>query len=273
VIASRLSTPAFAGIRIANVGMQFVSRNGVVEALTDVDLDVPQGQFLCIVGPSGCGKTTLLRILAGLEAATSGSVAFDVAGDGRPLRSMVFQEQGIFPWMTVLENAAFALRTRHVPKPAAHAVALEYLEKLGLTRFREFYPHELSGGMRQRVNLARAFANDPSVLLMDEPLSALDQQTKMLVQRDLLRLWDESRKTVIYITHSLDEAVTLGDRVGIMTHRPGTIKAIVDVTLPRPRDVLEIANDEQFLAIRKRCWEALRDEVLSAEATTGAAKS
>jgi NitT/TauT family transport system ATP-binding protein len=272
VIGSAQSAQAFAGIRIANVGMQFVSRNGVVEALSNVDLDVPQGEFLCIVGPSGCGKTTLLRILAGLEEATSGAVAFDVGDDGRPLRSMVFQEQGIFPWMTVLENAAFALRARRVPKGAAHAVALEYLEKLGLTRFAAFYPHELSGGMRQRVNLARAFANDSAVLLMDEPLSALDQQTKLLVQRDLLRLWDESRKTVIYITHSLDEAVALGDRVVIMTHRPGTIKAIVDVALPRPRDVLEIANDEAFLAVRRRCWEALRDEVLSAEATTEAVR-
>jgi NitT/TauT family transport system ATP-binding protein len=247
--------------------MQFVSRNGVVDALSNVNLDVPQGQFLCIVGPSGCGKTTLLRILAGLEDATSGEVTFNVREDGRPLRSMVFQEQGVFPWMSVLENAAFALRARHVPKATAHSVALGYLEKLGLTRFAQFFPRELSGGMRQRVNLARAFANDSVVLLMDEPLSALDQQTKLLVQRDLLRLWDETRKTVVYITHSLDEAVTLGDRVIIMTHRPGTIKAIVDVTLARPRDVLEIANDEAFLAIRRRCWEALRDEVLSAEAT------
>jgi NitT/TauT family transport system ATP-binding protein len=196
-------------------------------------------------------------------------VAFDFGASKRPLRSMVFQEQGVFPWMTVLENAAYALRARHVAKNEARAIARGYLEKLGLSRFADFYPRELSGGMRQRVNLARAFANDSSVLLMDEPLSSLDQQTKMLVQRDLLRLWEESHKTVIFITHSLEEAVTLGDRVVIMTHRPGRIKAIVDIDLPRPRDVFEIANEEAFLAHRRRCWDALRDEILSAEVAAG----
>jgi NitT/TauT family transport system ATP-binding protein len=230
-----------------------------------VNLHVPAGQFLCIVGPSGCGKTTLLRILAGLETATAGSVTYDLDRGELPLRSMVFQEQGVFPWMTVLENAAYGLRARRIPANAARSTAMAYLDKLGLAGFAGHYPRELSGGMRQRVNLARAFANDPCVLLMDEPLSALDQQTKLLVQRDLLHLWDESRKTVIYITHSLDEAVLLADRVVIMTHRPGTLKSVIDIDIARPRNVLELANDETFLAYRKRCWDELRDEVLAVD--------
>ena len=251
------------GIRITGVGMRYVSRNGDVDALRDISLDVPAGQFLCILGPSGCGKTTLLRILAGLELATTGSIAFDLERGERPLRSMVFQEQGVFPWMTVLENAAYGLRARGVAKAAARATALAYLTKLGLDRFSHYYPRELSGGMRQRVNLARAFANDPAVLLMDEPLSALDQQTRLLVQRDLMQLWNETKKTVVYITHSLDEAVLLGDRVVVMTHRPGSIKASIDVELPRPRDVMELSNDAAYLAYRKRCWDELRAEVLA----------
>ncbi len=254
------------GIHLTGVGMRYTSRNGDVDALTGVSLDVPVGQFLCIVGPSGCGKTTLLRILAGLEAATAGSVSFDLARDGRPLRSMVFQEQGVFPWMTVLENAAYGLRSRGVEKASARATALGYLQKLGLDRFAGYFPRELSGGMRQRVNLARAFANDPSVLLMDEPLSALDQQTKLLVQRDLLQLWDETRKTVVYITHSLDEAVLMADRVVVMTHRPGRIKSVIDIDLPRPRNVMELGDDAGYLAYRKRCWDELRDEVLAEDA-------
>jgi NitT/TauT family transport system ATP-binding protein len=254
-----------AGIAISGVGMRYASRNGDVDALHDVNLHVPAGQFLCIVGPSGCGKTTLLRILAGLETATAGSVTYDLDRGELPLRSMVFQEQGVFPWMTVLENAAYGLRARRIPANAARSTAMAYLDKLGLAGFAGHYPRELSGGMRQRVNLARAFANDPCVLLMDEPLSALDQQTKLLVQRDLLHLWDESRKTVIYITHSLDEAVLLADRVVIMTHRPGTLKSVIDIDIARPRNVLELANDETFLAYRKRCWDELRDEVLAVD--------
>jgi NitT/TauT family transport system ATP-binding protein len=254
-----------AGIAISGVGMRYASRNGDVDALHDVNLHVPAGQFLCIVGPSGCGKTTLLRILAGLETATAGSVTYDLDRGELPLRSMVFQEQGVFPWMTVLENAAYGLRARRIPANAARSTAMAYLDKLGLAGFAGHYPRELSGGMRQRVNLARAFANDPCVLLMDEPLSAIDQQTKLLVQRDLLHLWDESRKTVIYITHSLDEAVLLADRVVIMTHRPGTLKSVIDIDIARPRNVLELANDETFLAYRKRCWDELRDEVLAVD--------
>ncbi len=253
------------GILIRGLGKIF-DGNQRIEALSAVDLAVRQGEFLCIVGPSGCGKTTLLRILASLEQPTAGSVAFDIERDGRPLQSMVFQEQGVFPWMTVLDNAAFGLTVRGVPRREREAVARAYLTKLGLANFARAYPRQLSGGMRQRVNLARAFANDPAVLLMDEPLASLDEQTKMLVQEDLLRLWEGSSKTVIFITHSLDEAVVLGDRVAVMSDRPGRIKAVYDISLPRPRNALELRNNPDFIGARAQVWDALREEVLSANA-------
>lgn len=249
-------------IRICGVAKTFVTAHGDVDALERVDLTIPEGQFLCIVGPSGCGKTTLLRILAGLETPSSGTVDFSIAHDGKPLRSVVFQEQGVFPWMTVLDNAAFGLKARGVPRTQRESCARDYLGMLGLTKFERAYPRALSGGMRQRVNIARAFANDPAIFLMDEPLASLDEQTKLLVQADLLRLWDRSRKTVVYITHSLDEAIVLGDRVIVMTKRPGTIKTVVDINLARPRNVLDLQSNEDFFAIRSRIWTALRDEVL-----------
>ena len=250
-------------IRIAGVTKTFVGQHGDVQALDPIDLTIPQGQFLCIVGPSGCGKTTLLRIIAGLEQPTAGAVDFTIAHDGKPLRSVVFQEQGIFPWMTVLQNTAFGLKVRGIGRSAREAQAGAYLDMLGLTQFSDAYPRQLSGGMRQRVNIARAFANDPAILLMDEPLASLDEQTKLLVQEDLLRLWDGSHKTVVYITHSLDEAIVLGDRVIVMTNRPGSVKSIVDVNLPRPRNVLDMQSNEGFFNIRSRIWTALREEVLT----------
>ena len=250
------------GIFVRRLDKRFQATSGDVIALDSVDLTVEQGEFLCIVGPSGCGKTTLLRILAGLEEPTSGQVDFAIDSDGRPLQSMVFQEQGVFPWLKVIDNAAFGLTMRGVPKPEGHQIASRYLDMLGLHGFENAYPHQLSGGMRQRVNLARAFANDPSVLLMDEPLASLDEQTKMLVQDDLLRLWEGTRKTVIFITHSLDEAVVLGDRVAVMSHRPGRIKAIFDVDLQRTRNGLELRNDPHFSEVRGKIWDSLREEVL-----------
>jgi NitT/TauT family transport system ATP-binding protein len=257
------------GIFIRGLAKRFESRRAKIDALRGVDLDVRQGEFLCIVGPSGCGKTTLLRILGGLADPSEGEVAFHIAHSGNPLQSMVFQEQGVFPWLTVLDNAAFGLTVRGIPRQQREACARDYLRKLGLTGFEHHFPRQLSGGMRQRVNLARAFANNPAVLLMDEPLSSLDEQTKMLVQEDLLRLWEGSQKTVIFITHSLDEAVVLGDRVAVMSHRPGRIKAIFDIELARPRHVLELCNDPAFVAIRGRIWDQLRQEVLNSAAVEG----
>ncbi len=257
-------TQARAGIAIRGLAKTFDVRPAPVQALDTIDMFVSEGEFLCIVGPSGCGKTTLLRILAGLETPSVGSIDFTIRHEGRPLQSMVFQEQGVFPWLTALDNAAFGMQARGVPKAERHAKARAMLAKLGLAGFERTYPRQLSGGMRQRVNLARAFANDPAVLLMDEPLGALDEQTKMLVQDDLLKLWEETRKTVIFITHSLDEAVVLGDRVAVMSHRPGRIKALFDVRLPRPRNALELRNNPDFIEVRRLVWESLREEVLAA---------
>lgn len=257
------------GILIRGLGKTFDGSHRV-DALSSVELSVRQGEFLCVVGPSGCGKTTLLRILAGLDQPTAGSVTFDIDHPGRPLQSMVFQEQGVFPWLTVLDNAAFGLTVRGIARRDREKIAHRYLTKLGLDHFARAYPRQLSGGMRQRVNLARAFANDPSILLMDEPLASLDEQTKMLVQEDLLRLWEGTSKTVIFITHSLDEAIVLGDRVAVMTHRPGRIKAVYDISLPRPRNALELRNDPDFIAVRAQVWDALREEVLSANEATEA---
>ncbi|HUZ74952.1 MAG TPA: ABC transporter ATP-binding protein [Stellaceae bacterium] len=261
-----MPTAAADGIIIRNLEKNFVVDGLVLRALSIADLTVREGEFLCIVGPSGCGKTTLLRILGGLETPTAGSVECLIRPGDRPLQSMVFQEQGVFPWLTVLGNAAFGLTVRGVAKPTREAVARDYLRKLGLAAFERAYPRQLSGGMRQRVNLARAFANDPAILLMDEPLGAIDEQTKMLVQEDLLHLWEGSRKTVIFITHSLDEAIVLGDRVAVMSHRPGRIKAVYDVGLPRPRNALELRNHPDFVAMRSLVWDALREEVLSGNA-------
>lgn len=254
------------GISIRGLTKAFASRSGSVLALSDVELDIRQGEFLCIVGPSGCGKTTLLRILAGLEAPTGGTIDMRIESAGRPLQSMVFQEQGVFPWMTVLDNAAFGLTARGVNKADRIAQARAFLDKLGLLAFERAYPRQLSGGMRQRVNLARAFVNNPAILLMDEPLAALDEQTKMLVQEDLLRLWEGTGQTVVFITHSIDEAVILADRVAVMSHRPGRIKAIFDIELSRPRNALELRNQPAFIEARGRVWDVLREEVLRAAA-------
>jgi NitT/TauT family transport system ATP-binding protein len=250
-------------IDIAGVGKRFPYGSGEVVALDDFDLRVEAGEFLCIVGPSGCGKTTLLRILAGLERPTSGTVNWSIPSDGGPLRSMVFQNQGVFPWMTVLDNVAYGLTVRGVRKAERRRLAGSFVDSLGLSRFASAYPAQLSGGMQQRVNIARAFANDPAVLLMDEPFASLDEQTKLILQRDLLRIWEGTRKTVVFITHSLDEAITLGDRVVVMSRRPGRIKTCVEVTLPRPRDAMDLRNDMRFVRLRQTLWDALREEVLS----------
>ncbi|MEQ8700183.1 MAG: ABC transporter ATP-binding protein [Bauldia litoralis] len=252
------------GIFIRDIEKVFQAGDSSVRAIDRIDLTIAEGEFLCIVGPSGCGKTTLLRILGGLETPSRGEVEINIRHENRPVQSMVFQEQGVFPWLSALDNAAFGLQARGIPKKERRKQASAMLKKLGLSGFEDTYPRELSGGMRQRVNLARAFANDPAILLMDEPLGALDEQTKMLVQDDLLKLWEESRKTVLFITHSLDEAVTLGDRVAVMSHRPGRIKAMFDIDLPRPRNALEIRNNPEFIEVRRKVWEALRDEVLFA---------
>ncbi len=258
---SAKSPSADTKVSIRGLVKQFDTKGRTVTALSRLDLDIPRGQFFVIVGPSGCGKTTLLRILAGLEQPTAGDVVVREHSKERPANSMVFQGDSIFPWMTVWENASYGLRLRGVPAKQVEETVREYLNKTGLTDFRDSYPHQLSGGMRQRVSIARAFANDPDVLLMDEPFSALDEQNKTLLQAELLRIWDETRKTVVFITHSVDEAVTLGDRIMVMTAQPGAAKAFVDVPFERPRDVLELRHKPEYGEIVYDIWQNLRDEV------------
>jgi NitT/TauT family transport system ATP-binding protein len=253
-----------AKVRVTGVGKTFPTRSGETTALDDVGLEIPEGQFCSIVGPSGCGKTTLLRMLADLETPSAGDVHVGAAREGKPAQSLVFQGDSAFPWMTVWDNIAYGLRMRGAPEAEIRDVVGHFLDKSGLTRFSRAFPHELSGGMRQRVSVARAFANDPDVLLMDEPFSALDEQNKAILQDELLRIWEETRKTVLFITHSVDEAVTLSDRVIVMTARPGRVKLDLDIPLPRPRNRLELRAMPEYGELVYRIWSALQDEVLRA---------
>jgi len=235
-------------------------------ALESVSLDVAPGEFLIFLGPSGCGKSTLLQIIAGLEAPSSGEIRFPVAagggGNGK-LTSMVFQDYALFPWRTVIANVAFGPEVRHVPRAARLAQAQRLIELVNLKGFEHRYPHELSGGMRQRVALARALANDPQILLFDEPLAALDSQTRRVLQDELLRIWAETGKTFIYVTHSLQEAVLLGSRIVLMTASPGRVKRVLDVPLPRPRHLTGRAEAD----ILDRLDADLSDEVKRALAS------
>jgi NitT/TauT family transport system ATP-binding protein len=253
-------------IRFAGVGKTFEIRSGLVNAVDDITLDIAPGSFFVIVGPSGCGKTTLLRMTAGLELPTRGTITIGRERTDRPGNAMIFQGDSIFPWMTVYDNAAYGLRMRNAPAAEIDEVVGHYLSRTGLTKFAKAYPHQLSGGMKQRVSIARAFANDPDVLLMDEPFSALDEQNKTLLQEELLRIWEETKKTVLFITHSVDEAVTLGDKIMIMTAQPGRAKAIIDVPFARPRNVLELRATPAYGALVYDIWGQLKDEVLAAKA-------
>jgi NitT/TauT family transport system ATP-binding protein len=253
-------------IRIANLVKEFSTKGGVFTALDNISLDIAPGTFFVIVGPSGCGKTTLLRILAGLEKPSSGSIEVRADHPGKPSNSMVFQGDSIFPWMTVWDNAAYGLKMRDVPEARIREIIGHYLNKTGLTKFAKSYPHQLSGGMKQRVSIARAFANDPEILLMDEPFSALDEQNKTLLQEEVLRIWEEDKKTVVFITHSVDEAVTLGDKIMVMSAHPGKVKAIIDVPFARPRNVLELRSLPAYGEMVYQIWGHLREEVQRAKA-------
>ncbi len=263
-------------VRIRDLHKQFVLRGRTVEALAGIDLDIRSGEFFCVVGPSGCGKTTLLRILAGLESSTTGTIEIGRDSDPasstrqrtapeRPLTSMVFQEQSIFPWMTVRDNVAFGLKAQGLNRAQRYALARPVIAQVGLDGFDDALPHQLSGGMKQRVSIARALATDPEILLMDEPFAALDEQTKLILQSELLRVWDHTRKTVVYVTHSIDEAIMLADRVLVMTGRPGRTKDLVDVAdaFGRPRQVEAVRSSTQYGELFARVWGQLRDEVLT----------
>jgi NitT/TauT family transport system ATP-binding protein len=262
-------------IRLRDIRKRFLVHGRPIDALAGIDLDIGAGEFFCIVGPSGCGKTTLLRILAGLETKTAGSI--EIARDGsaginggaeRPLNSMVFQEQSIFPWMNVRDNIAFGLKAQGLGRAERYRIAEPYIRKVGLTGFEDALPYQLSGGMKQRVSIARAFATDPEILLMDEPFVALDEQNKLILQAELLRVWDELRKTILYVTHSIDEAIVLADRIMVMSARPGRIKDICDVStiFPRPRRVEAVKSSPQYGELFGRVWGQLRQEVVDARA-------
>jgi NitT/TauT family transport system ATP-binding protein len=245
------------------------TRGQVLTALDRVDLDVRAGEFLCLVGPSGCGKSTLLDLLGGLTAPTSGRVLVDghpVEGPGLD-RGIVFQQYALLPWRTARGNVEFGLEAKGIPRRERAERARHHLDLVGLTGFEERYPHELSGGMKQRVALARSLAFDPDVLLMDEPFAALDAQTRDLLQAELVRIWRRTGKTIVFITHGIDEAVFLGRRVAVMTSRPGRIKQVLDVDLDRSPDRLvdgDIRSTPDFVGYRHEVWTLLHDEVLRA---------
>ncbi|HOI58870.1 MAG: ABC transporter ATP-binding protein [Methanoculleus sp.] len=251
------------GVTIRNLGKAFPKEDGTMtQALEGVNLDIRDEEFICLVGPSGCGKTTLLRIIAGLETATTGSVIVDgraVTGPD-PKRGMVFQEYSLFPWRRVVDNVAFGLEMRGVGKEERRKTADHYIEMVGLSQFRDAYPYELSGGMRQRVAIARALANDPDVLLMDEPFGALDAQTRNRMQKELLSLWEKTKKTIVFVTHSVDEAVYLSDRIVVLAPRPGTVRESITIPWPRPRD----RTSAEFAEVRRRVLRMI-DESESAQ--------
>jgi NitT/TauT family transport system ATP-binding protein len=254
-----------AAIKIENLRREYASEQGAVVALDNVDLSVKAGEFVCLVGPSGCGKSTLLRILAGLDRQTSGLIHVDA--DGWTVQNaMVFQDSGLFPWMDVGTNVRFGLDTRGVPTTDANPRVEAALKLVGLTRFRRHYPHQLSGGMRQRTAIARAFVTDPAMLLMDEPFAALDAQNRVILQAELVRLWEQTGKTVIYVTHSIEEALLLGDRTVVMTAQPGRIKQIIDVPFPHPRDLMALSASAEFGALKLDIWRVLEEEVTRARA-------
>lgn len=264
-------------ITLAGLAKTYVGRGRErVPALEGVDLTVQENEFLVILGPSGCGKSTLLSIVGGLLPPDDGSVVFEF-GEGeepekfgppatpgrQPVTAMVFQEFALFPWRTVLENVAFPLALRNLPASERRARAQRFIKLVGLSGCEQRYPRELSGGMRQRVGIARALASEAPVLLMDEPLSALDAQTRALMQVELLNIWEQERRTVIYVTHNITEAAMLGDRIAVLSRRPGRVREVIPVPFPRPRRE-ELSAEPEFLAFTQRLWDELKAEAKAA---------
>ncbi|GHV30878.1 ABC transporter ATP-binding protein [Synergistales bacterium] len=256
-----------AKIQARQVRREFQIRNALGKkekfaVLENFDLDINEGEFMSILGPSGCGKTTFLNILAGLDDYDGGEILVD----NEPLkkqsfnRGIVFQSYALLPWRTVVKNLEIGLEIRRIPKKERREIARRYLELVGLLAFENQYPHQLSGGMKQRVAIARVLAYQPDLLLMDEPFAALDAQTRENLQIELLRIWEADKKTIVFITHSIDEAILLSDRVAFMTSQPGHVKEIINIDLPRPRTE-DIRNSEEFARIRKNLWGMLQAEV------------
>ena len=243
-------------VRVRGVSKRF----GGVQALADVTLAIGSGEFVTLIGPSGCGKTTLLKIIGGLVAADTGEVVIGdrrVTGPGRE-RSMVFQDFALLPWATVQRNVEFGLLLARVPRGEREPAARRYIAKIGLAGFEDAYPGQLSGGMQQRVGLARALAVNPAILLMDEPFASIDEQTRRLFQDDLLALWSDERKTVVFVTHSMEEAIYLSDRVIVLSPRPGRVHEVLDVPLPRPRDAADVRASVEFTRLVDGLWKILR---------------
>ncbi len=226
-------------IAINSLAKEFKAKNGnIVRALDNINLEVKENEFVCILGPSGCGKSTLLRIVAGLEKPSAGLVLYRGKPKYKPDKKvgMVFQDYSLFPWRTVEENIALGLEFQKVKKKERLAVARQYLEMVGMENFSQAYPYELSGGMQQRVAIVRALANDPDVILMDEPFGALDAHTRFLMQRELLKIWENHKKTILFVTHSVDEALYLADKIVVMSTNPGKIAEVINVKMLRPRN-------------------------------------
>lgn len=250
-------------LKIDNVYKEYLGRGGKTVALNGVNLDIMENEFICVVGPSGCGKSTLLNIIAGLLEPTSGAVYLDgkqIEGTGVE-RGVVFQQYALFPWRTVLKNVMFGLEMKKTPKEEAVKIARKYIEAVGLKGFENSYPKELSGGMKQRVAIARAYAANPEVLLLDEPFGALDAQTRVQLQTELLNTWGQEKKTCFFITHDVDEAIILAQRVIIMSARPGRIKRIVDIDISYPR-TQETKSDPHFLELKAEIWNEVYQEFL-----------
>ena len=252
-------------LELNGISMVYTQRGRRFIALHEVSLQVQAGEFISLVGASGCGKTTLLRIVDGLVAPSYGEVRVNGSPVTRPGpdRGFVFQQDALFPWRTVIDNIVFGLEVQGRARREARARADDLIRLVGLSGFEEHFPHELSGGMRQRANLARALTIDPDILLMDEPFASLDAQTRELMQSELLRIWRSNRKTVLFVTHQIDEAVYLADRVVVMTSRPGQVKAILEVNIPRPRD-LSVKRTQRFLELVDDIWKMIDEEVKAA---------
>jgi len=246
------------GVNLTGVSKVFMKDKREIVAVRDFSLNIKPQEFVCILGPSGCGKTTVLRMVAGLEVPTSGSISLNgnsVKEPGRD-RGMVFQEFALFPWRTVRKNIEFGPELNNLPPEKIREISDRFIELVGLKTFEDIHPKELSGGMKQRVGIARALANDPSILLMDEPFGSIDAQTRNLMQKELLRIWQTTKKTVMFVTHSVEEAVYLADKIIIMTARPGKVREIIEVPLARPRD----RTSQEFIKIRARVLAELEEE-------------
>ena len=265
IISQNVSNGITSAIELQDVTKRFLTPSGqAYTAIRDVSLSVAPGEFCAVVGPTGCGKSTTLGLISGLERPSQGSVQVM----GQPVQGIdprigyVFQSDAVFPWKNVLNNVVTGPLFRGMPKAEALALAHEWIGRVGLTGFERHYPHQLSGGMRKRVALAQTFINQPQILLMDEPFSALDVQTRTLMEDELLSLWSSLGASVVFVTHDLEEAIALADRVCVLTAGPGTVKGIYTIDLPRPRKVEEIRFEPRFVQLYHEIWEDLREEVL-----------